>query len=253
MAAIGADGVPVPTGVETPWNTGEPERIVFQPQPAPLAAFTVRTAAPGRLMQFDARGSARAARYDWDFGDGTTLANGGPVPIHTYAQAGEYNVTLTVTDAQGCSTRPFYTGQSTVCPGGASAVTSGIADTLPVLLGKPKAVPKKFVPKPWGVKVKGKFGTTFRYRVSEAATVRFKIERLVRKKCKRLTAKCKRAIRLGSRAQKAKAGLNKLRFTGDLKRKPLAPGSYRATVIATDKAGGRSAPKTVGFRVLAPR
>jgi hypothetical protein len=254
VATLGSDGVPTLAGVETPWSSGEPERIVFQPQPAPVAKFTVRTAPPGRLMQFDARASTNAARYDWDFGDGTALADGGPVPIHTYAKAGEYHVTLTVTDPQGCSTRQVYTGQSTVCPGGGAAVTSAVADTLPLLVGRPKAVPKKFVPRPWGVKVKGKFGTTFHYRVSEVARVRFKIERLLRKKkCGPLTARCKRVIRVGSRAQRAKAGLNRLRFNGDLKRKPLTPGSYRATVVATDKAGGRSDPKTVGFRVLATR
>lgn len=262
VASIGADGVPVSLNREVPWTTGEPEPLVFQPQPAPVAAFSVKPGAPGEASRFDATASARAVRYDWDFGDGTTLANGGPAPSHVYAKAGAYPVTLTVTDANGCSTKQVYTGQSTLCPGGSSPVSGAMADTLPVL-SKLKAKPKKFLAKPKG-KAKGKFGTTFKYTVNEAGTVLFRFERktvgrLVGKKCKPATAKneakkkCPLFKPRGSRSQKAKSGPNKLTWNGNLKRKPLGPGSYRATVIATDKAGGRSAAKTVRFRLLPPR
>ncbi|HEU4463147.1 MAG TPA: PKD domain-containing protein [Solirubrobacterales bacterium] len=262
VAAIGADGVPVLLNREVPWTTGEPEPIVFQPHPAPVAAFSVKPGAPGQATRFDATGSARAARYDWDFGDGTILANGGPTPSHVYAKVGAYPVTLTVTDASGCSLKQIYNGQSTICPGGTSPRAGATADTLPVL-GKVKAQPKKFRAKPKG-KAKGKFGATFRYTLNEAGTVRFRFERkkpgrLVGKKCKPRTAKnaggkkCSIFKRVGSRGQAAKAGVNKLKWNGALKGKPLSPGSYRATVTATDKAGGRSAPKTVGFRILPPQ
>ena len=54
---------------------------------------------------FDAAGSSDAAgsiiAYDWDFGDGNMLADGGPTPVHTYAAEGTYDVTLTVTDDEG--------------------------------------------------------------------------------------------------------------------------------------------------------
>lgn len=267
VAAIGADGLPTLLNREVPWTTGEPEPIVFQPHPAPVASFTVNPAAPGKATGFNAAGSARAARYDWDFGDGTTLANGGPAPTHVYASPGAFRVTLTVTDGSGCSTKQIYNGQSTICPGGTSPVTTATADILRVnplpVLGKVKAQPKKFLAKPKG-KAKGKFGTTFKYTVSEASTVRFKIERktigrLVGKRCKPAKAKNKTKKKCsifklrGSRSQKAKAGANKLKWNGRLKGKPLPPGSYRATVVATDQAGGRSAPKTVGFRILPPR
>ncbi len=262
VAAIGADGVPASLNREVPWNTGEPEPIVFQPQPAPVASFSVKPGAPGEASRFDATGSARAARYDWDFGDGTIVANGGPAPNHVYANAGAYPVTLTVTDANGCSVKQIYNGQSTVCPGGTSPRTSATVDTLPAL-SKLKATPKKFKAKP-KAKAKGKFGATFRYSVNEAATVRFGIERRMNghrigKICKPPPArgkpgtKCIAYKRIGSRTQKAKAGKNRLKWNGRLKGKPLSPGSYRATVIATDKAGGRSAPKTVGFRILPPQ
>lgn len=244
VASIGSDGVPVALGREIPWTTGEPEPIVFQPHPAPVANFAIKPGAPGEASRFDAAGSLRAARYDWDFGDGTKLADGGPTPIHVYAKADVYPVSLTVIDGSGCSIRQIYSGQSTVCPGGTSPVTTGTVDTLPAL-GRVKATPKKFKPKPKG-KAKGKFGTTFRYTASEAASVRFQIERKLKKKKGRPA----RFKRVGVLTKKAKAGPNKLKWNGRLKGKPLSAGSYRATVTATDKAGGRSAAKTVGFRVL---
>ena len=39
------------------------------------------------------------ASYDWDFGDGTTSTDA--APSHAFAAAGSYDVTLTVTDAEG--------------------------------------------------------------------------------------------------------------------------------------------------------
>jgi hypothetical protein len=41
------------------------------------------------------------ARYDWDFGDGATATDGGPIINHTYAEAGSWTVALTVTDDEG--------------------------------------------------------------------------------------------------------------------------------------------------------
>jgi hypothetical protein len=255
VAAIGPGGVLTLLPSSVAFDSVEPEPIVFQPQPTPVARFTSNAGAPGAATSFNASASERAARYDWDFGDGTTLANGGATPSHVYANAGTYQVTLVVTDAQGCSQRQVYTGQSTVCPGGAAARTVGSVvvtaapggkpnpqpkPTKPVL-SKVKVVPAVFAPKMRGVKPgRVKLGTTFRYSVSEAATVRFKIERKQGKRFKKL----------GSRPQAAKAGANKLKWNGKLKGKPLKPGRYRATVIATNEAGGRSAPKTVGFRIL---
>lgn len=262
VAAIGADGLPALLNREIPWNTGEPEPIVFQPHPTPVAGFGVTAAAPGQATRFDARGSLRAAHYEWDFGDGTKLADGGPAPSHAFAGAGAYVVRLTVSDDSGCSSRQIYTGQSTVCPGGSSALATATVDTLPVL-GAVKAKPRKFRAKPKG-KAEGKFGTTFRYSVNEPATVRIRFERKltghrIGKICVpppkrgKPGTKCVAFKRIGSRSQKAKVGPNKLKWNGRLKGSPRLPGAYRATVVATDAAGGRSAAKTVGFRVLPPR
>jgi 6-phosphogluconolactonase (cycloisomerase 2 family) len=252
VVAIGPGGSLslLPSFVE--FSSVEPEPLVFRPQPAPVARFAISAAIAGQATHFDAGGSEYAVRYDWNFGDGTTGADAGSTPTHTYTTPGTYQVTLVVTDAQGCSVNQVYTGQSTVCPGGAVARAEATV-TVPSaskpkrkpnatpVLRKLRAVPRAFVPKLRGLELgKVKLGTTFHFMVSEPATVRFKFERKQGKRFKKL----------GSRSKKAKKGAGTLKWNGKLHGKPLKPGRYRATVIATDKEGARSAPKTVGFRIL---
>jgi uncharacterized repeat protein (TIGR02543 family) len=59
--------------------------------------------------------------YDWDFGDGTTLANGGASPSHTYSDNDAYQVCLTVTDpdvasATDCTTATIANLAPSVAP-----------------------------------------------------------------------------------------------------------------------------------------
>lgn len=72
-------------------------------QVAPTAAFT--SDVDDLVASFDGTGSsadtgATITGYSWDFGDGTP-AGTGATPTHTYAAAGTYSVTLTVTDSRG--------------------------------------------------------------------------------------------------------------------------------------------------------
>ena len=51
----------------------------------------------------------------------------------------------------------------------------------------------------------------------------------------------------------ALAGRNRTKFSGKLRGPRLRPGRYRAVAVATDGAGARSAPKSVGFRIVRAR
>ena len=105
------------------------QSVAITPDQAPSAAFTATTGLAGQATSLDGSGSSASggqsvARYDWDFGDGSTAANGGPTPTHIYTSPGNYTVRLTVTDNAGCSTHLVYTGQTASCNGGPSAQVS---------------------------------------------------------------------------------------------------------------------------------
>jgi hypothetical protein len=69
------------------------------------------------------------ARFDWNFGDGVALPNGGPTPTHKYAKDGTYPVSLTLTDNEGCSGFVF-TGRTAHC-NGAGPLTQVITVKVP--------------------------------------------------------------------------------------------------------------------------
>jgi PKD domain/Lactonase, 7-bladed beta-propeller len=120
-----------PAAVETGSNVTFD--VAQLPSQSPLASFAAQAAAAGSPTAFDATGSSDSdgavARYDWDFGDGSSLANGGPVPAHVYPQPGTYTARLTVTDDDGCSAARVFTGRTTHCSGGASVTERAV--TIP--------------------------------------------------------------------------------------------------------------------------
>ncbi|MCL0042706.1 PKD domain-containing protein, partial [Thermodesulfovibrionales bacterium] len=72
---------------------------------SPIATFTYspEEMIAGQPITFDASGSSdpdgQIISYEWDFGDGTSRT--GKVVEHTFALAGDYTVTLTITDNHG--------------------------------------------------------------------------------------------------------------------------------------------------------
>ncbi len=105
-----------------------PGGIAIVPDQPPRAAFaTERVEKQGQLLRFDAASSTdpdgQIAIYSWDFGDGQSESGPSGQVEHTYARPGSYEVSLTVTDTQGCSTTFVFTGQTASCNG------SGIART----------------------------------------------------------------------------------------------------------------------------
>jgi PKD repeat protein len=69
----------------------------------PVASAGPDQVVTASVVSFDGGGSSdpdgKIARYDWDFGDGTT--GSGPHPTHVYEKTGRYEVGLTVTDNSG--------------------------------------------------------------------------------------------------------------------------------------------------------
>jgi hypothetical protein len=82
--------------------------------------------------------------------------------------------------------------------------------------------------------------SVFRYRLSEAATVTFTIER--RSKA--------RYRRVGRFRQSGEAGPNQRRFRGKIRTRWLRRGVFKAVLRASDAAGNRSRARAVGFRVV---
>jgi PKD repeat protein len=73
---------------------------VTAPVPVPIADFT--WAANYLAVTFTDASTNNPTAWAWDFGDGYTSVQ--QDPIHTYAKAGTYNVTLTATNGAGPST-----------------------------------------------------------------------------------------------------------------------------------------------------
>ena len=114
---------PAPDGADA-----DLESIVITPNQGPTASFTVTQGFAGQPTGFNATGSTDTdgdvARYDWDFGDGTTLPDGGPIPNHIYDTPGTFTATLTVTDDENCSDERIFTGKAMLCNASDAATTT---------------------------------------------------------------------------------------------------------------------------------
>jgi CSLREA domain-containing protein len=105
-------------------------------------------------------------------------------------------------------------------------------------------------------------GTTVRYSLSEAATVRLRFQRArpgrrVRGRCRKPTVRnrsrrpCLRYVAVGRALERSGvAGANSIRFTGRIGRRALRPGRYRGILVATDAAGNRSSQRPFRFRIV---
>jgi hypothetical protein len=109
-------------------------------------------------------------------------------------------------------------------------------------------------------------GTSIRFRISEAATIRLRFRRLVpgrlvRGRCVKPTRlnrsrrRCTRVLPVrGSVSLPVQAGARRIRFAGRLsKRQSLKPGRYRLILTARDAAGNVSTPDRARFRLLPRR
>lgn len=232
------------------------------------------TAATGVAFAYGATVTDRwgLGATSWAFGDSTTGALTGS---KSYATTGAFTATLTVADAAANTASasrtidvatpaptpvptPVPTPGATPGPGGPTPVP----DTLAPTLGAVSLTRTTFRVDRRGasVSVAGK-GTTIRYTLSEAATVRFWLTRLaagrrVGASCRRPTAAnrgrraCTRRVAAGTFSRRSATGATALRFAGRIRGKGLAVGRHELTLRATDAAGNRSGARTVRLRVV---
>jgi gliding motility-associated-like protein len=88
---------------------------------APTAAFTVsatKVCTPTAIgfTSNSTQGSGAIASYLWDFGDGVTSSVPTASVTHSYGAAGVEGVSLTVTDANGCTSTQVQPGLLTILP-----------------------------------------------------------------------------------------------------------------------------------------
>ena len=130
---IGANGLLAQKSPPSIVTGGAAGGIAVRPMQGPLATFAAAPVAAGGATAFEATESrdpngGTISRYDWDFGDGSSLPNGGPTPTHVYAGPGTYNVTLHVTGTGPCN-QTVFSGIGTLCNGAPSTRTR--AATIP--------------------------------------------------------------------------------------------------------------------------
>jgi len=100
------------------------------------------------------------------------------------------------------------------------------------------------------------------YRVSEAATVAFRVERALKgrrvrgrcvkpKRSNRRARRCRRyKVLPGSFRHRGEVGRNRFKFSGRLRGRKLRPAKYRLRAVAADKAGNRSRAQLDRFRIV---
>ena len=261
---------------------GPAYQVAVTPDQAPVAAFNATPGAPGAPTLLNASASTASdgvpASYAWTFGDGTTAVTPGPVILHTFAAAGSYPVTLTVTDDAGCSTGLVFTGETAYCNGGPSAratqtvavanASGGVAGAAATpTISAASVTHARFRVAGTSTAVSASasvpIGTAFRVTLSAAAHLSIEIEHqapglrrggrcvaptpaLVR----RHGAHCTRTLASGTLTRASEpAGADSVAFSGRIGRRALAAGHYAAVLHASDAAGSSQAVQ-VAFTVV---
>jgi PKD domain-containing protein len=225
----------------------------YDPRTLLARASVIRAGPAGQVTELDASASCdpnpdATLSYSWSFDDGGTA--GGAQVMHTFSTPGDHSATLTVTSSDGRA------ASDTVTVAVPPAAAEGAA-TVPAQ-GKPKAAsdrkrprarrldlrPRKFRAAGAGASIARSVGAVVRYRLSEPASMRFTVQRLVRNGHKRLVG-----VR-GSFTHRGRADANKFRFTGRIGGHRLRPGKYRLVGVPKDGAGNRGKAVRTGFRVV---
>ena len=242
--------------------------VAVVPDQGPVASFTASVAPVGSPTRFNGLASSDAdgtvAHYDWSFGDGTSVVNGGATPTHTYSALGTYTVMLTVTDDGGCSTAFVFTGQTASCTGGPAATTTVVVGITSSSAGagtgplSPRFTHVFESARRWregnalpriADARKLPIGTTFGFNINASVRMRFVFTQtgvgrrvghscVVQNRRNKRKPKCARTVTAGTLTFTAGAGGHRVRFQGRVsKHKTLAAGRYTLIMTATSAAG----------------
>lgn len=127
-----------------PTSASDFQGVAISPNRSPRARIKVVPGSPsvGQRVRFNASESAdddgTIATYHWRLGAGKPETTTTPIARRTYKKPGTYTATLTVTDAEGCSAKPIYTGQTASCEGSARAVATRTFEVVDREVDKPK-------------------------------------------------------------------------------------------------------------------
>jgi hypothetical protein len=164
-------------------------------------------------------------------------------------------VKLTVTNTAG------KTGTATHL---VTVATRGTKTTTPPTLSGERISPGVFAAERGSgssATVSSKRGARVRFKLSEAATVTFTIQRKASgrkngRDCVKQTSsnrtrkRCARLVVVGTFTRAGASGSNSFHFTGRANGRPLARGSYVLSVVATDAAGKTSKPTSRPFQII---
>jgi hypothetical protein len=155
------------------------------------------------------------------------------------------------------------TGQEAVCPVDLPPTISAFGMTHRVFA--PKGKPKASASGATTSARKIKRGTRFTYTLSEPSRIVIRIDRKApgrrvgkgaKSRCAKVTAAnrdrkpCTRFVKTTSLGAQKQGGRQSTPWSGRVRNKPAKPGRYRATIVATDTAGQKSQPHSLGFRIV---
>ncbi len=212
--------------------------------------------APDVISEFFYR-SPQTYSYAWQLNNAEI--GGASGQTFTPTQPGLYSCRVTGTNHAGSSAQTSSAVQISSAPGSprVAAVISHAGETHKTWReGNRLAHISKTMKK------KPPVGTTFSFTLNERASVSFTFTqrvggRTVNGKCVAQTKKnghrhaCKRTVTRGTMTFTGHPGTNKVTFQGRISRsKKLSPGTYMLIIGATNAAGQRSIPSSLGFVIV---
>jgi hypothetical protein len=191
----------------------------------------------------------------WSFGDGASAT--ATSTTHTYAAPGSYTLTVTSEDVLGNATSSSQT--IFLSPGAATRPRQPVISNARLTNGRFRVARRATAV----MSRRASLGTVFRFSLSARATVQVGLTHATAglrrgDSCLAPTAvleraharQCTRRVLVAVLTRKAElAGADSIPFSGRVGHRALRPGSYTATLSATD-AGGQSQPVSLTFVIV---